>query len=124
MKNNEVIVLILVAGVILIGFNFTGLATKETVPREVTILIKEWEFFPKEIKVKYNEDVRLRLENDGNRTFGFKLSRYMYNQNIKVNSSEVKNFDFRAHTKGQFIYRCEDPCGWGENFMKGVLIVE
>ena len=120
-----VIVLVAVSISLLMGLNFTGYMAKNQQPREITIFAEKWEFVPIEIKVKYNEPVRLKLvTSETNQSFGFKLSRYMYNTNIIIEPNMTKTFDFRAHTKGTFIYRCEEPCGWGKNLMRGKLIVE
>ena len=125
-KNKLFIVLIVFFSILLIyGLTYTGQIIKEKKPREITIFAVEWEFVPSEIKVKYNEDIRLRLvTSEKNESFGFKLSRYMYNYNITIEPNTTKYFDFKAYNKGIFIYRCENPCGWGKNLMIGKLIVE
>ena len=123
-KRGIIIGLIIVSMGLLFFLNQTGLVVKDQ-PREITIFAEKWEFVPNEIRVKYNEPIRLKLAtSEKNESFSFKLSRYMYNDLIVINGNETSIFDFRAHTKGVFSYRCENPCGYGKNLMVGRLIVE
>ena len=125
MKNKHLLFVILVAVLLLVGLNYTGYIVKNKHPTEITIFAEKWEFIPNVIRVKYNEPVRLKLlTSEDNESFGFKLSRYMYNEVIVIEPNVTKYFDFNAHTKGIFTFRCEKPCGWGKNLMRGKLIVE
>lgn len=125
LKNEVLVVVLMIVSIsILLGLDYTGNIVKDDV-REVTIFAEKWEFIPSEIKVKHNENIRLRLvTSEQNSTFGFKLSRYMYNQTLKIDPNRTTYYDFQAVTKGTFGYRCENPCGFGKNLMKGRLVVE
>ncbi|MBU2639987.1 MAG: cupredoxin domain-containing protein [Nanoarchaeota archaeon] len=123
-KKIVILVLIVASVGLLMCLENTGLVIKQQ-PREITIFAEKWEFVPNVIKVKYNEPIKLKLvTSEKNESFGFKLSRYMYNDLIIIEPNVTKTFDFKAQTKGIFIYRCESPCGWGKNLMVGRLIVE
>jgi heme/copper-type cytochrome/quinol oxidase subunit 2 len=123
-KGIFIVSFILVSVLLLVGLDRTGYMIKDQNVHEVNMFVDEWEFIPNVVKVKYNENVRLKLMTSENRSFGFKLSRYMYNDKVIINPGNVTNFDFKAQTKGTFIFRCEEPCGYGRGLMRGRLIVE
>ena len=122
-KKTKILVLIFVSILLLYGLDKTGSVVKST-PTEITIFADEWEFVPNVVKVNYRDPVKINLVTSTNRSFGFKLSRYMYNDLIIIEPNETKTLEFNAHTKGVFTFRCEGPCGWGKNLMVGRLIVE
>ncbi|MAG52395.1 MAG: hypothetical protein CMH62_00360 [Nanoarchaeota archaeon] len=126
MKNNLlVIVLILVSILLLMGLDETAYTVKNQEIREVTIFAEKWEFVPSEVKVKANERVRLKLvTSEENQTFGFKLSRFMYNEVALIEPNKTTYVDVFPTQPGTFTYRCESPCGFGKNLMVGKFIIE
>ena len=109
---------------LLYGLEFTGSTVKAPV-KEFTVFAEQWEFLPNEITVKKGDRVKLNfVTSDKEERFGFKLSRYMYNDVIVIEPNKTSVYEFNAHTPGTFIYRCEEPCGFGKNLMIGKLIVE
>ena len=120
-----VALMVIVAALVLVGMDKTAYTVKDTNVKEITIFAEKWRFIPSEITVKHNQPVRLKLlTSEENLSFGFKLSRYMYNDLIIIEPNTTKYLEFNAYNKGEFFYRCESPCGFGKNLMEGRLIVE
>ncbi|MAF51340.1 MAG: hypothetical protein CMH64_04595 [Nanoarchaeota archaeon] len=118
-------VLVIASALVMVGLDQTAFTIKENEINEITIFAEKWRFLPNEIKVRQNENVRLKLvTGEEDQEFGFKISRYMYDENIVIKPNEATYYDFKAHTKGDFVFRCEEPCGFGKNLMEGRLVVE
>lgn len=116
--------LVVVSILLLMTLNKTGYVVRDNV-KEVTIFAEKWEFVPNEVVVKKGDMVKLKLvTSEQNETFGFKLSKYMYDRVIVIEPNMTKYFDFNAYLPGTYVYRCENPCGFGKNLMIGKLTVE
>lgn len=109
---------------LLYGLEYTGSTVIEPA-KEFTIFAEKWEFVPNEITVKKGDKVKLNLAtSDKEDNFSFKLSRYMYNDIVIIEPNRTSTYEFNAYEPGTFIYRCEEPCGFGKNLMVGKLIVK
>ena len=83
----------------------------------ITINAKNFEFEPKEIKVKKGDKIALTLKNaQGNHA----LKIEGYGQEVKGNQTVT----FTADQTGEFKFDCSIMCGAGHKDMIGKLIVE
>ena len=122
-KGVVIIGLVLFSIGLIYGLEYTGSTVIEPV-KEFTIFAEKWEFVPNEITVKRGDKVKINLAtSEVNETFSFKLSRYMYNDLVIIYPNGTSTYEFTAYEPGTFVYRCEEPCGFGKNLMVGKLIV-
>jgi cytochrome c oxidase subunit 2 len=90
-------------------------ATGET--KEITIASTNFEFDPKEIRVKKGDSVKITLDNKQG-MHAVKFAGY----NVEVQPG--KTVTFVADKAGEFKYECSIMCGAGHKDMVGTLIVE
>ncbi len=90
-------------------------------PRVVEIVAKRFQFTPKEVTLKKDEPVILRLRSE-DVTHGF----YMKKLGIDTTIEPGKTTDvpLTPHQAGKFVTICDHFCGVGHGNMKMTLIVE
>lgn len=90
----------------------------EIVDNQVTIVAKKYSFSKEVIRVKANEEVRIRVLDVEN-------SHGMMIPDLEVYGFEEEEIVFTPTKKGEYEFFCANPhCGEGHHLMKGKLIVE
>jgi cytochrome c oxidase subunit 2 len=89
--------------------------------KEITVMAKQWQFEPAEIRVKQGDKVRLVIESV-DVEHGFALP--SFNINEKLMPGKKMTVEFVADKKGEFPFFCNVYCGQGHSEMNGKLIVE
>lgn len=95
--------------------------TQESSPREIKIIAKQFSFIPKEIRLKLNEKVRLRMSSE-DVTHGFTVAELGINEVIQPGKEIV--IEFQASKRGSFAAVCSIICGTGHSEMRSIIIVE
>ncbi|HRN69838.1 MAG TPA: cupredoxin domain-containing protein [Candidatus Woesebacteria bacterium] len=89
----------------------------ETIDNRVTLVAKQYSFSKEVIRVKVNEEVRIRILDVEN-------SHGMMIPDLEVYSFEEDEIIFTPTKKGEYEFFCANPhCGEGHHLMKGKLIV-
>ena len=91
-----------------------------SLPVEIKITARRFEFEPKTITVQKGKPVRLLITSIDVQ-HGFKLEEFGINQQIKPNSTTV--VEFTPDRTGRFRFACSVVCGEGHDDMTGELIV-
>ena len=89
--------------------------------KEFEITAKMFEFNPDIIRVKKGDKIRLIIKSI-DVTHGIEIKEYNIRETIYPN--EPVTVEFSADKAGEFIFRCNIPCGSGHSEMTGKLIVE
>lgn len=89
--------------------------------KEFSMVARQWEFVPSQIRVKEGDKVVLNIKN-GDVAHGFAI--FEFNVNERLQAGEAKTIEFTADKKGEYVFFCSVPCGKGHKDMKGRLIVE
>lgn len=101
----------------------TGIeSAKEGITAELTakeIKISSSSIDPQTITVLKDEDVKLKIISNDNKTHGFYLPDYEISETVK--SGETQTISFKATKTGTFEYSCNINCSSG---IKGNLIVK
>lgn len=88
--------------------------------REFTIIAKQWDFTPGEIKVSKGDKVRLTLKTV-DVTHGFALPEFGIFE--RMDPGNVVTVEFVADKEGEFSFFCNVPCGQGHSAMGGKIVV-
>jgi heme/copper-type cytochrome/quinol oxidase subunit 2 len=88
---------------------------------EIRVTARKYEFFPKMIKIKRGDHIRLVIT-ALDRSHSFKLEVFHVDQ--KLSKGEPVTVEFTADHAGTFPFECSHFCGLGHQKMKGHLIVE
>lgn len=94
--------------------------TNETI-KKFTLIAKQWDFTPSEVRVKQGDKVRLTIKSI-DVSHGFFLPDFKINATLIPQKEAV--VEFIADKQGTFIFSCNIACGSGHNGMRGTLIVE
>lgn len=97
------------------------LPTPAAGPRVIRIIAKQWEWQPREIRVKKNERIALEITN-ADVPHGFSIPEFNVNKTLAPGRTE--RVEFTATKVGRFDFACSVFCGQGHRDMRGVLIVE
>lgn len=89
--------------------------------KEFEITAKTFEFNPSIIRVNKGYRVRLIIKST-DVTHGFEIKEYNIRETLYPN--EPVTVEFSADKAGEFIFKCNIPCGSGHREMAGKLIVE
>ncbi|PIS30146.1 hypothetical protein COT42_03665 [Candidatus Saganbacteria bacterium CG08_land_8_20_14_0_20_45_16] len=89
--------------------------------KEFNLTAYQFDFFPKEIKVKKGDRVRLFVASTDVK-HGIFIKEY--NINVAVEKESVKVIEFVADKPGEFEILCSVFCGLGHRNMKAKLIVQ
>ncbi len=95
-------------------------AMAQVATQEVSIIAKQFEYYPNQIVVRANQPVRLYLTSV-DVDHGFALSGYNINKSIAAGKITV--IDFVPDKAGTFDFHCSVFCGLGHLGMKGKLYV-
>jgi len=96
-------------------------AQDSTVPHEIQVTAKKYEFNPSVIKVKKGEHVKLVITAIDHE-HGFKLEDFKIDQHLM--KGVPTTVEFTADKVGEFKFHCSHFCGPGHPKMKGKLVVE
>jgi len=99
---------------------FASLAFAQLPTQEVSIIAKQFAFYPAQIVVRKGQPLRLYLTST-DVTHGFALPAYKIDQPIK--KGELATVDFVPDKAGTFPFHCSVFCGLGHLGMMGRLIV-
>lgn len=89
--------------------------------KEFKITARRFEFEPREIRVKKDDQLRLKITSVDT-THGFSIEEFKINETVVPQKETV--VEFTADTVGEFPFACSVFCGSGHGGMKGILIVE
>ncbi len=89
--------------------------------KEFDITAKTFEFNPSIIRVNKGDRVKLIIKST-DVTHGFEIKEYNIRETLYPN--EPVTVEFTADKAGEFIFKCNIPCGSGHKEMNGKLIVE
>ena len=89
--------------------------------KEVEITAKMFEFNPNIIRVNKGDKVKLTIKST-DVTHGFEIKEYNIRETLYPNKPVT--VEFSADKAGEFVFRCNIPCGSGHKEMTGKLIVE
>ncbi len=89
--------------------------------KEFSIIAKNWEFEPSEIKVKKGDKVKLTIKSI-DVEHGFSIPDFNVSKKLIPDETEV--IEFTADKTGTFTFFCNVWCGAGHSTMSGKLIVE
>lgn len=117
-----IVILIAIAATALAGFLLAQRAPiEETNAVTIDITAKQWEYEPKEIRVKEGQTIILKMKSV-DVPHGFAIEEYRVN--VFLPPGEVMEVKFTADKAGEFLYFCNVFCGTGHPNHKGKLIVE
>ena len=88
---------------------------------EISMTARNWEFEPREIRVKQGQRVRITVTAED---VAHGVGIQGYTENVRLNAGETKTLEFTADKPGTFTYYCNVPCGTGHRDMRGTLYVE
>ncbi len=89
--------------------------------REFNVTVKQFEYNPNVLRVKFGERVVVHLKNlDVTHGFGI----FEYGISVEVLPNETVTVSFIADKRGTFVIYCTVFCGTGHPNHKGTLIVE
>ncbi len=128
MKRNEIIAIIffILASIgtvlIILGAEHYRRTTYYTV--ELTARAPDnGNWYPRQIKIPYGEDVKILIRNIETVTHGFALPDF--NISIpEIKAGEVQSVQFKANKKGNFLFMCTVWCSMRHMEMSGELVVE
>ena len=89
--------------------------------KQFNMIVKQFEFSPKQIKVSEGDTVRLTIKNL-DVAHGFAINDFNVNQLLRA--GKTTTFEFVANKKGTYLFYCSVVCGVGHLSMIGQLIVE
>lgn len=89
--------------------------------RVIRIIAKQWEWQPREIRVRKGERVALEITN-ADVPHGINIPEFNVNKTLAPGRTE--RVEFTATKVGRFDFVCSVFCGQGHRDMRGVLIVE
>ena len=89
--------------------------------KEFEITAKTFEFNPDTIRVNKGDKVKLIIKST-DVTHGFEIKEYNIEEILYPNKPVT--VEFIADKAGEFIFKCNIPCGSGHSIMAGKLIVE
>lgn len=89
--------------------------------KEIDLIVYQFGFQPKEIKVKKGDIVRI-LVTSRDVPHGIYIKEY--DINVPIKRGEIKKIEFMVDKAGEFPILCSVYCGSGHHQMKGELIVE
>jgi cytochrome c oxidase subunit 2 len=94
---------------------------QNTKVKQFNMIVKQFEFSPKQIKVSEGDTVRLTIKNL-DVAHGFAINDFNINQTLPA--KKTTTFEFVAGKKGVYRFYCSVVCGSGHLSMVGQLIVE
>ena len=94
---------------------------QNTKMKQFNMIVKQFEFSPKEIKVLEGDTVRITIKNL-DVAHGFAINDLNVNQVLPA--GKTTTFEFVASKKGTYRFYCSVVCGSGHLSMVGQLIVE
>lgn len=103
------------------GISSAGVSTKALIAREIKVTAKKYSFSPNPIRLKLNEQVRLRITSD-DVPHGFAILELGIDQALEPGKESVVNL--QPTKKGTFTVMCSIACGSGHADMRGSIIVE
>lgn len=89
--------------------------------RVIRVIAKQWEWQPREIRVRKGERVALEITN-ADVPHGISIPEFNVNKTLAPGRTE--RVEFTATKVGRFDFICSVFCGQGHRDMRGVLIVE
>lgn len=96
-------------------------ATPAPGSRVIRMIAKQWEWIPKEVRVRKGERVILEITN-ADVPHGFSIPDLSVNELLPP--GRTTRVEFTPTTAGRFTFSCSVICGLGHRDMRGVLVVE
>lgn len=96
-------------------------APSATNPRVIRIVAKQWEWQPREIRVRKGERVALEITS-ADVSHGISIPEFNVNKTLAPGRTE--RVEFTATKVGRFDFACSVFCGQGHSTMRGTLVVE
>ena len=90
-------------------------------PRVIEMTATNWQFEPREVRVKAGERVILKVVST-DVAHGIQIPEFGVNEYLRPNA-EVE-IELQPDLPGEYEFLCSVECGRGHNSMRGVLIVE
>lgn len=90
-------------------------------PRVIRIIAKQWEWQPREIRIRKDERVALEITS-ADVPHGINIPEFNINRALAPGRTE--RVEFTATKVGRFDFVCSVFCGQGHRDMRGLLIVE
>lgn len=88
--------------------------------RIIEMTVTDWEFSMKNLELKKDEKVIVRLTNlEGGHSF----TSQDLGVNVAINAGETKDIEIPTGTAGTFSFRCAVPCGPGHRDMTGTITI-
>lgn len=90
-------------------------------PRVIRIIAKQWEWQPREIRVRKGERIALEITN-ADVPHGISIPEFNVNKTLAPGRTE--RVEFTATKVGRFDFACSVFCGQGHRDMRGTLVVD
>ncbi len=101
-------------------FGFASSALAQLPTQEVSVIAKQFTYYPDQLVVRKGQPLRLYLTST-DVTHGFSLPAFKIDRQIK--KGEIATIDFVPDKAGTFPFHCSVFCGLGHLGMTGKLVV-
>lgn len=95
--------------------------TPEAEVKGISVIARQFEFVPSQIRVKQGERVQLRIKSE-DVSHGFSVPALGINETIPAGKEVI--VEFTAEEKGTYPFACSIYCGADHSDMRGAIIVE